>query len=471
MIESLYLPPLYDHIAALLKTSHAYLVGGAVRDLLLKRTVHDLDFALPAETIQTARKVADKLGGAFYVMDQERQTARVILRDEEGKRMMIDFTRFQGETIEDDLRARDFTITSMALNIQEPINIIDPFLGAQDLKDRLLRTTSESALGNDPLRCIRAVRLAAQFDLRITPETKTQIRHNQTKLAVVSPERIRDELFRILEGPNQTAAIQSLQVLGLLKYILPGEYAPDLVKTIRSLEEIWTILLKPHDQHSAANWSLGLLVHSLGRYRAEIKTLLAEEPVPDRSIYQLSYLVPFMVTQLNNNQLLDSTGEIREKLQPSNQEMAFLENCARSAGEFQQLIQMETGPLPLDVYRYYRSFGSAGVVGVYLALADFLGKQIPIDQQTGWTLRLDRARVLLDGWWERHAEWVNPPVLLDGNDLQLEYGILPGPRIGELLEFIREAQVKHCLESREQARSFLEDLLQDNMGQQNDKSS
>ncbi len=73
MIESLYLPPLYDHIAALLNTSHAYLVGGAVRDLLLKRTVHDLDFALPAETIQTARKVADKLGGAFFVMDQERQ--------------------------------------------------------------------------------------------------------------------------------------------------------------------------------------------------------------------------------------------------------------------------------------------------------------------------------------------------------------------------------------------------------------
>ncbi|NQS91800.1 MAG: hypothetical protein HQ574_05265, partial [Chloroflexi bacterium] len=200
----------------------------------------------------------------------------------------------------------------------------------------------------------------------------------------------------------------------------------------------------------------------LGRYRSDIKTFLAEKPVSDRSIYQLSYLVPFLGPQADHSQPPDKMVEFQIKLQLSNQEMAFLDNCSRSFGEFQGMIQKDDQLLPLDVYRYYRNHGSAGVIGVFLALADFLGKQVPVDQQTGWTFCLDNARTLLEGWWERHAEWVNPPVLLDGNDLQVEYGILPGPRIGELLEYIREAQVKHCLGSREEASSFLEDFLQDN---------
>ena len=99
MIKNVKFPSTYDQITDLLPASRAYLVGGAVRDLLLNRPIHDLDFALPEDTIPVAKRVADQLGGSFFVMDQERQTCRVILKDEEGQRLVVDFTLFQGNTI------------------------------------------------------------------------------------------------------------------------------------------------------------------------------------------------------------------------------------------------------------------------------------------------------------------------------------------------------------------------------------
>ncbi len=213
-------PALYEQIIRILEPYHAYLVGGAVRDLHLDKPIHDLDFALPGDTIPAAKLVADQLGGAFYVLDPERETARVIIKDEDAQRIMVDFTRFQGKDINDDLAARDFTITSMALGLGPDEKVIDLFGGAQDLKDRLLRTTSDRSLADDPLRCLRAVRLAAQFGLRIPPETKDQIRKYSKGIAGISPERTRDELFRILDGPKQTAAFRTMEILGSITLCL-----------------------------------------------------------------------------------------------------------------------------------------------------------------------------------------------------------------------------------------------------------
>jgi len=444
-------PALYDQITILLEPYQAYLVGGAVRDLLLGKPIHDLDFALPVDTIPAARMVADQLGGAFFVLDPERETARVILKDETGQRMMVDFTRFQGQDIKDDLGSRDFTITSMALRVGLDQEIIDPFHGARDLKDGLLRATSGQSLGDDPLRCLRAVRLAAQFGLRMLPETKDQIRQYGKDIAGLSPERVRDEFFRILDGPNQTAAIQTLAILGLSPFVFLGEVPDHQIPRLRFLEDLWYLFLKEYDQDSAANWSLGLLVHRLGRYRADLQSFLTIEYVPERTIYQLSFiaLLLYYGTDQNKNE------NLRQKLPLSNQEWVFLDRSRSAADLVLKHARSGDAPRPLDIYRYYRQHDSAGVLGVFLALAFGSSEYRSNSDQAGWTTILDICRSFLEGWWEKKDQWVQPPILLDGDDIQSEFRISPGPRIGSMLESLREAQVERGISSREEAVQFL----------------
>ena len=455
MMKKNHLPGLYDQISALLKPYKAYLVGGAVRDLLLEKPVHDLDFALLADPIPAAKLVADELGGAFFILDQKRETARVILKDDNGPPLMVDFTRFQGVSIEDDLLARDFTITSMARKVSGDEKIIDPFNGAQDLKDKLLRSTTKSALADDPLRCLRAVRLAAQFGLRILPDTKNQIRQYKNKLKGISPERIRDELFRILDGPKQTAAIQSLDILGLSPYVFFGEITKDQIKSTRFLEDLWFLFRKEHSQDSSANWSLALLIHRLGRYRAELQTYLNSRPVPERTIYQLSFIAVLLHHVKDEN----GKGDLRKELPLSNQEWEILVQSTRAAEKVIGIYQTGEKPLPVDLYRYYRQHGLAGIMGVFLALSSSSEQYKNKVDQENWITILEISRFFLEGWWEKKEQWVQPPILLNGDDIQDEFVLMPGPQIGALLESLREAQVERGISSREGAVQYLKDLM------------
>ena len=446
-----HLPGLYDQISDLVEPYQAYLVGGAVRDLLLGAPAHDLDFAFPKDPLTAARSVADQLGGAFFVLDQERETARVLLKDEAGERMMVDFTLFQGASIEDDLGARDFTITSMAIMVGGEGEIIDPFHGAQDLKDGLLRATTAGSLENDPLRCLRALRLAAQFGLMILPETKAQIRKYGPKLGDISPERIRDELFRILEGPKQTAVLQSLEILGLRPHVFLDEIDDDQVSAVRFLEELWELFIQEHDQDRAANWSLALLVHRLGRFRPQLRSYLKNEPVPDRNIYQLSFIAALLMHDREGKR----TEDLRKVLPLSNQEWEILVQSPGAAGRILHFSRAGENPQPIDIYRYFRQYGAAGVLGVFLALsAAYLEFKNEADQQ-GWITILEINRSFLEGWWEKRDQWVDPPVLLNGDDIQSEFKLSPGPRIGQLLELLREAQIERGISTRLDAIEYL----------------
>jgi tRNA nucleotidyltransferase/poly(A) polymerase len=464
MKESATFPPLYDQIVKVLKPSAAFLVGGAVRDLLLGKPVHDLDFALPKDTILFAKRVADQLNGDFYLLDKERQAARVLLKDEQKTRLVIDFTTFQGESIEEDLLTRDFTITSMAMDINKDHRIIDPCQGARDLKDGLIRSTSDCALLEDPLRGMRAVRMAAQLGFFILPDTKDQIRKFGIDLFDVSPERIRDELFRILEGPNQAAALMALQVLGIYPVILSGELTLHQQGVISKLEAFWSLLQEEHNPDTASNWAFGLFVHRLGRYRKETQVYLKQEAVPGRSIYQLSFLNLLLQPSGKGDQEFNLTSShfssVMGLLHLSNQEADRLEKGMQAVQAYQSLAENQLSLHPLDVYRYFREFGEAGVEGVFLALALFLVGEEKTSLQSSWPDQLDTARHLLEGWWEKRKQWVDPPGLLDGNDLQENLDLDPGPEIGILLEQLREAQVRGEVHTRDEALDYLNKIIQ-----------
>ena len=219
----------------------------AVRDALLGLPIHDLDFALSGDVLPLARNVANSLGANYYPLDEERQTGRVLLSDSSGHRQILDFAALRGPDLESDLRGRDFTINAIAVTLDEPQVLLDPLGGAADLIAKRLRACSPTSLDDDPLRILRGVRLAAAYQLNIEMTTRQWMRHAASGLAHISPERVRDELFRLLDGRRPDLAIRALDLLGALPYVLP------------ELTALKGVLQSPPHIHDVWNHTLDLL--------------------------------------------------------------------------------------------------------------------------------------------------------------------------------------------------------------------
>ena len=269
-------PPILDSVVAALPSDiPVYLVGGAVRDALLRRKIHDLDFILPGNAVKISRQIANRLGAAFFPMDEEYDTGRVILISNDGSRFTLDFAAQRGDNLESDLRGRDFTFNAMAVDVRQPQAILDPLGGAADLLAKQIRPCSPSAFVNDPIRVLRAIRQAAVFGFHIPPETRALMRSAAPLLPDISPERMRDELFRLLDGPRVAASIRALDMLGALFYVLPEmetlkgvEQSPPhlddvwhhTLNVVQKLEIVLAALAPDYDPEKAANLALGMMV-------------------------------------------------------------------------------------------------------------------------------------------------------------------------------------------------------------------
>jgi tRNA nucleotidyltransferase/poly(A) polymerase len=197
-----------------------YLVGGAVRDALLGRVSYDLDFVVPQQAIKVAFHIADVLGVPAYPLDRERDTGRVVLPD---AGTVLDVARFRGAALEADLRDRDFTINAMALpaGATSSASIVDPCGGKEDLQAGLVRLTHPGAIDDDPVRALRALRMAARFGFRLTPETAAAVAAAAPQLERVSAERVRDELLKLLQTEAPHRAVEDMADLALLPVVLP----------------------------------------------------------------------------------------------------------------------------------------------------------------------------------------------------------------------------------------------------------
>ena len=505
-MEEIFSSPLMKRvIVALPAGAELYLVGGAVRDALLGRANYDLDFVLPAGALRFARQLADRLGGAYYPLDPDRDYARIVLEMGEsqvgGGRIKLDFAAYQGAALEDDLRLRDFTINAMAISLHQPHRLVDPLGGAADLAARQLRACSPASFANDPFRILRAVSQTIDFDLSITSETRHLMQQATSYLGNVSMERIRDELFRILEGSNPRLALEILDRISVLGSVLPELVSLQGVKqspphiydvwmhtleVVNKLSAILAVLSASYDADKASNLLFGLVSLHLGRYRHELQDHLAEQLNPDRSLRALLYLSALYhdsgkptCRQVDAEQRTVFFGHDQEserlvalragELRLNNQEIERLRLVTRHHMRPFLLGQLDGAPSRRAIYRFFRDTGPAGVDICILSLADMLaiyGATLPQDV---WARHLDVIRCLLEAWWEHPVEQISPPNLLNGHELMAELDLRPGPIIGQLLEAIREAQVvgkvNTRLEAVDLARSLLSFGLDNGMNQ------
>jgi tRNA nucleotidyltransferase/poly(A) polymerase len=471
-----------------------YLVGGAVRDSLLQRNTHDLDFAVEGDGVQVARAVANGLKADFYVLDEERGTGRVLLPTETGHHTLVDFASLRGDSLEADLRARDFTINAIAVDAHNPANVFDPLQGAMDTRNKVIRACSPETFQNDPVRVVRAVRQAAELGFLITPETRSLLRAAVEKLSQVSPERLRDETLRVLGGPQPATALQALDLLGILPYIFPEliplkglqQPAPHIydgwehtIQVVKNLELILGLLgVLEYDPATAASLSTGFAVMRLGRYREQIHAHLQAVLVPDRDWRPLLFLAAlYHDAGKAGTQELGPDGRIRflrhehigmdlvreraRQMKLSTQETMRLGLIVKAHMRPHHLASSPELPSRRAVYRFFKDTRQAGVDVVLLNLADVLGTYGPELPQDTWAHYLDIHRALLEAWYENPQESVSPTPLINGTDLMEKFGLSPGPQLGQLLEAVREAQAGGEIHDRASALAYVDSRLKE----------
>lgn len=477
-----YVPPLPEE-ALLVRhwrgSAPLYLVGGAVRDWLLKRPMRDLDFALPQGAIAFAQQVARRLNGAFFVLDAQRDVARVLLPSDGRSRVQVlDFAAYRGPDLEADLRHRDFTVNAMAVDPLQPQRLVDPTGGLRDLKDKVLRLAYPRALHDDPLRVLRAVRLAVSLDFRLTPDTRAALPQAAPLLANTAAERRCEELFHILEQPRAAAALRVLAQVDALQALWPELAALRAQPASAADEQPWTraltaihmlhrlaqALAPSYNPEHAANFALGLVSWRLGRYRQALAEHWAARLHPHRTKFALAVwaagyhnvglLQPGPPADLaaRSARLAEARAEA---LRLSRAEIRYLGRVVQHHAAVLAWAAHGHIPSAREIHRFYRAAGEAGVDAALVALAVALARASLAPRHQIWQQHVEVVRALWEAWWEQHDQVIAPPPLLRGDEVIALVGRTAGPWVGQVLRALHEAQAAGEVTTRAQAEAWV----------------
>jgi poly(A) polymerase len=464
----------------------SYLVGGFVRDVLLRRDTVDIDIAVATDALEVAPRVATAFNGRYVLLDEVNRVGRVILAIEEANKgqWKLDFTTLKGN-IEQDLARRDFTIDAIAVDLGEleenytATQIIDPFDGWDDLQQGMIRAVTDTAFELDPARLLRAVRLAAELGFSIDNETESLIRRHCHLIANVASERIREELLRLLAIP-QSNLLPYLDELGLLTAMIPELNQTKGVKQPKehfwdvfnhSIETVVAIdfVLRRGEWKYANNevlavvpWSAVLTRHfelevSSGSTRKsllKLTALLHDIAKPQTRTIEESGRIRFLG---HAKEGADIAVNILERLRFSGKEVRLVEIMVRHHLRPGQMGHNEL-PSHRAIYRYFRDTGEAGIDILFLNLADHLATRGPQLNLAQWQEHAQMVEYVLSQRFQE-GTLVAPPKLIDGHDLINIFGMSPGPKIGQLLEAVREAQAAGELTTKQEALTYIREYL------------
>ena len=424
----------------------AYLVGGCVRDLLLKREPADYDIATSATPAQVMEIFPDTyaVGVQFGVVlvplpEEQRSNAG----DDVAKARTVEVATFRSDLgysdgrhpdevrfsqdPREDVARRDFTINGMML---DPLTneVLDYVGGREDLAAKIIRTIGdpERRFSEDKLRMLRAIRFAARFGYQIDAETMTAIQHQAHEIQVVSRERVRDELTKMLTEGHARQAFLLLDASGLLREVLPEI---SIMKGVQQPPEfhpegdvfVHTLLLLDHLPHPCPpTLAWGALLHDVGK-PATFRV------APDRIRFDNHVEVGVKIAEEICKHLRFSSSETAQVLALVDNHMRFGHVSRMKESTLKKFIRMPNFDEHLALHRA-DSLASHGNLSTY----DFiLGKIAEIPPET-----------------------IRPAALITGDDL-ISAGYAPGPRFREILETVEDAQLEGRLASHDAALDFV----------------
>jgi poly(A) polymerase len=498
--ETYHLAPETLHIlqqaAQFFSANPAYLVGGSVRDVLLNIPCTDWDIVTVGDTPRLARQLAHILGGHSAHMNDKASRITIKLNQQE---ILLDISPMRGNTIEEDLRLRDFTINAIAVLLTEAVAsltheislpLLDPLHGNADLANRCLRAVDDATFQHDPLRMLRAVRFMQRYQLTIEPHTTLMLTRDAALLTQAAPERIHDELQAILQPPGATIRLRFLDSHGLLTTLIPefiparGMKQPELhhwdvlehsLETVGYLEHLTSLLQQPPEVIEQSPLELNQQGNLLA-----IQTLLKEAEEQQLFSFEQLTSAPMKMAALlhdigkTTTYTVSAEGDIRfyghpqagipltqrilRRLSASIQERRLAQQVAGH--------HMRPGQLSRDtvtqraIRRYFVDLGPTGIYVALISLADHLAMRGPEPLTASWERHLATVRILLNTYI-RERERILPPRLIQPDELIRRLNLTPGPIIGKLLDAISEAQAENRLHSKEEALWLAEEILQD----------
>lgn len=458
-----------------------FLVGGYVRDLLAGVEAKDVDLVVPPGMgRQLASRLADELGASYVPLDEENDVGRVVAGE-----LVIDLAALQGERLVHDLRRRDFTINALALPLTEagqPAGleaIIDPLGGVTHWRQGLLVPCHPRIFQDDPVRLLRALRLAARFHLKLAPELEEMMSREKALLAEAARERVGEEISQLFALPGTARLIeQDLESRGLFYQIWPeleemmaaeqnfhhtvsvGRHclaALEIMEEILQKPEDWLgnslaeavrsragERLTRHPRQRFQVWKLGALFHDLGKPRT------ARTKESGRIVFygherEGAVLISPLVRRLTWGR---REVQLLQKLVALHMRPLHLFNTRPEKGK----------PSRRALYRFYRDIGEDLPDLLVLAVADLAAKVRYKPDKEEWEIFRSFILGLWDTWKQEKEKW-QPQPLIRGDELAVAFPQIKGAEIGRLLRELLEAQALGKVETREQAWQLVKSLI------------
>ena len=410
-----------------------YLVGGSVRDILLKKPIKDWDLTTNA----TPQQILKIFKEGFY--DNQFGTVGLPI-DISGQKHVVEITTFRteegysdrrhpgkvswGKSIEEDLKRRDFTINAIALKITTndrliTTSLIDPYEGQKDIENKIIRAVGnpKERFKEDALRLLRAIRIATELSFTIEDNTWKEIISDAPLIKHVSSERVRVELLRIIKSENAYQGILLLKDSGLLNIILP-----------ELLEGVNVSQARPGRHHTDDVFTHNLLSLKFCPSKdmiVKFAALLHDVGKPRVAAKDKEGLVIF-----HNHEVLSA--KIAEKI------CARLKFSKKDKERIVSLIRwhmfgVNENQTDSAIRRFLRKVGAKNVKDMMdMRIADRLGSGRPAES---WRLKLFKQKVEEQ---LKPAKFSVNDLAIDGNDIMKELNIKPGPKIGEILQKLFE---------------------------------
>jgi poly(A) polymerase len=456
-----------------------YLVGGFVRDWILNRETMDIDFTINGDVIPVAQELAQNVGGTVILLDNVNRIARVVALID-SRKWQCDFANFYSG-IEEDLHRRDFTIDSMAIDLNDFVNnylhIIDPFNGQEDIARKLVKSVTADVFKDDPVRLLRAVRIAAELGFTIDFATENLMRAYSDLIKFVAGEKLRSELVRLLNTRGAGHWLQSLDTLNILMELIPELR---LTKNVEQPKEhYWDVFEHSLQTVNAVefilgegdwNCGMGKMLESFPVIK-EIEDHLGIEVSSDSNrkvLLKLGCLLHDIAKPQTKNIEQDgkirfighgregatTAAEILNRLRFSNKEIKIVQNLVSYHLRPVQMAHAGCMPTSRAVYRFFRDAGDDSKDILYLALADYLAARGPNLNVEDWKQHCFLIEHILNV--NHHQECVTLPVkLIDGNDVMEVFSLTSGPLVGKLLSLVLEAQAVGEICTRDEAIALI----------------
>ncbi len=440
------------------KINEGYLVGGSVRDFLLGKIFYDRDIAIKG-AMAFAEKISKQFDGTLVVLDNENQIYRVVLPD---KINYLDISEIVGDSIEEDLTRRDFTINSIAYDLKNN-EFIDTTGGMEDLKNRTLRHFKDSNFEDDPLRILRAFRFLAVIGLNPSAELISAIKKYKQLLLTPSIERINYEIMKLFGGKYCSETLLLMDKFGILEEICPyvnemkrvppnTHHHLDLfhhvVETVRNIENLYAEaspeIIDHLDKVDFGGFSrinhlkFAGFLHDIGKF----STWTIEEDTGRHRFIKHDDVGSKMCVRylkdlkFSKKQIEYISNMIKNHIYPSN---------VIIAPDLSDKVMM----------RYIRKMGENVIDNIILAKADRLSARGEDITENVIKANIDGLDTLLKFYLEKKDSLKPLPMLLDGLEVMNLLNIKASPKLGKILDALHEEQLSGNVNTKRQAEKFV----------------